>query len=133
MTDFSDIHPLPRTWTALNVFLWILQILLAAMFLMVGSRKLMGTPDMVGAFEKIGMGQWFRYVTGGLEVIGAIGLLIPRTSGLAGLLLICVMAGAVITHLAVLGGSPALPAGLLVAAIVIAWGRRDRIAALLKS
>jgi putative oxidoreductase len=123
----------PRTGTALNVFLWVLQILLAGMFLMAGSSKLMGAPAMVAVFEKIGLGQWFRYVTGGLEVIGAIGLLIPRTCGLAALLMICVMAGAVISHLAVLGGNPALPAGLLIAAIVIAWGRRDRIAALLKS
>ena len=118
---------------AWKVFLWILQILLAGMLLMAGSSKLMGAPAMVAVFDKIGVGQWFRYVTGGLEAIGAIGLLIPRTCALAALLIICVMAGAVISHLAVLGGNPAPAVALLVAAIVIAWGRRDRIAALLKN
>ncbi len=114
------------TGKTLNVFLWILQILLAAMFLMAGSMKLIGAADMVSMFEKIGLGQWFRYVTGGLEVIGVIGLLIPRTAGVAALLLVCVMAGAVLTHLFVIGGNPALPVGLLVATIVIAWGRLRR-------
>lgn len=33
---------------------------------------------MVELFNEIGLGQWFRYLTGGLEVVGAVALLIPR-------------------------------------------------------
>jgi hypothetical protein len=48
------------------------------MFLMVGFFKLSGDPRLVGLFDAIGFGQWFRYVTGSLEVLGALLLLIPR-------------------------------------------------------
>ena len=71
----------------INVLLWVLQIGAAGMFLMVGFLKISGDPQLVGLFEAIGIGQWFRYLTGTLEVAGAILLLIPRTSGLAALML----------------------------------------------
>src|SRR6185295_19795134 len=83
------------TGKIINVGLWILQIAAAGMFLMVGFFKLSGDPRMVGLFDAIGVGQWFRYVTGSLEVLGAILLLTPRLSGLAALLLVGVMLGAV--------------------------------------
>jgi putative oxidoreductase len=40
---------------------------------------------MVEMFANIGIGQWFRYVVGALEVAGAAGVLVPRVSGLAAL------------------------------------------------
>src|SRR5260221_30955 len=70
-----------------NVVLWVLQIAAAGMFLMVGFLKLSGNAQLVGLFQAIGFGQWFRYLTGMVEVAGAILLLIPRTSGLAALML----------------------------------------------
>jgi putative oxidoreductase len=79
---------------------------------------------MVAAFEKVGVGQWFRYLTGTLEVIGAIGLLIPRFAFFAALLLVVVMIGAVISHLTVLGGSPVSPIVLLVLCGTIAYLRK---------
>jgi uncharacterized membrane protein YphA (DoxX/SURF4 family) len=109
-----------------NIVLWLLQIGAAAMFLMVGFLKLSGNPQLVALFEAIGLGQWFRYLTGGLEVAGAILLLIPRTSGLGALILIGVMAGAVMTHLFIVGGSPTMAITLLVVTGVVAWGRRQR-------
>ena len=110
----------------INVGLWILQIGAAGMFLMVGFLKLSGDPQMVGLFDAIGLGQWFRYVTGSLEVLGAILLLVPRLSGLGALLLVGVMLGAVPTHLFVVGGSPLPAIILLIVTGVIAWGRRER-------
>ncbi len=110
----------------LNIVLWVLQIALALMFLMAGFAKLSGNPTMVEMFDKIGFGQWFRHLTGALEVLGAILLLIPRTSGLGGLLLVPVMIGAVFTHLFIIGGSPVVPIVLLIVAAIIAWGRRER-------
>jgi len=110
----------------INVGLWILQIGAAGMFLMVGFFKLSGDPRLVGLFDAIGLGQWLRYVTGSLEVLGAVLLLIPRLSGLGALLLVGAMLGAVATHLFVVGGS-ALPAIMLfIVTGVIAWGRRKR-------
>ena len=109
-----------------NVVLWVLQIAAAGMFLMVGFLKLLGNPQLVGLFEAIGLGQWFRYLTGTLEVAGAILLLIPRSSGLSALMLAGVMACAVVTHVFIVGGSPLGAIILLVVTSVIAWGRRQR-------
>lgn len=114
------------TGKIINVGLWILQIGAAGMFLMVGFLKLSGDPQMVGLFDAIGLGQWFRYVTGSLEVLGAILLLVPRLSGLGALLLVGVMLGAVPTHLFVVGGSPLPALILLIVTGVTAWGRRQR-------
>jgi hypothetical protein len=114
------------TGKIINVVLWVLQIAAAGMFLMVGFLKLSGNPQLVGLFEAIGIGQWFRYLTGATEVAGAFLLLIPRTSGLGALLLAGVMACAVVTHLFIVGGSPLGATILLVVTTVVAWGRRQR-------
>jgi len=53
-------------------------------------------------FGKVGIGQWFRYFTGSLEVVCAILLLIPITSAIAATFLALIMAGAVATHLFIL-------------------------------
>jgi uncharacterized membrane protein YphA (DoxX/SURF4 family) len=96
------------------------------MFLMVGFSKLSGDPQLVGLFDAIGLGQWFRYLTGSLEVLGALLLLIPRLSGLGALLLAGTMLGAVATHAFVVGGSPLPAIILLIVTGVIAWGRRQQ-------
>ena len=114
------------TGKSVNIVLWVLQIAAAGMFLMVGFLKLSGNAQLVGLFEAIGLGQWFRYLTGTLEVAGAFLLLIPRTSGLGALMLAGVMIGAVVTHLFIVGGSPLMAIILLVATGVVAWGRRRR-------
>jgi putative oxidoreductase len=105
---------------------WILAILLAISFTAAGGGKLMSQPGMVKEFAQIGFGQWLRYVTGILEVSGAIGLLIPKFRFWAALQIAIVMAGATVTNLAILrqpklGG---LTAVLLVLALALAWLRR---------
>src|SRR2546430_10570617 len=89
-----------------NVVLWVLQIGAAGMFLMVGFLKLSGNPQLVGLFEAIGLGQWFRYLTGTLEVAGAFLLFIPRMSGLGALMLAGVMVVAGVTRGVIVGASP---------------------------
>lgn len=114
-----------------NVVLWVLQVLLAAAFLMAAAGKLGGTAQMVDLFDDVGAGQWLRYLTGSLELAGAIGLLVPRLAGLAALGLVGVMVGAVVTDLFVLEGNPLPALSLLVVAAVIALGRRERTLALI--
>ena len=113
-----------------TIALWSLQILIAAMFLMAGFAKLSGQPAMVKMFETIGIGQWFRYVTGTIELVSAILLLVPRVVPVGAALLVCTMCGAVVTHLVKLGGSPlpALVLGCLAAFIL--WLRFDGLKAL---
>lgn len=115
-----------ETSKGLNIALWAVQIGVAAMFLMAGYAKLSGDPQMVGMFQLIGIGQWFRILTGSLEALGAVLLLIPALSGLGGLVLTGVTVGAVATHLFVIGGNPAMALVLLVASVLIASGRLNR-------
>jgi putative oxidoreductase len=117
--------------TAKNVALWALQILTAAAFVMAGYAKLSGQPVMVEEFDQIGMGQWFRYVTGGMEVVSAILLVVPRLSPVGALLLVCTMIGAVLTHLVIIGGSPVPALVLGCFAALILWGRFGAVRALL--
>jgi hypothetical protein len=84
---------------------------------------------MVQVFDAVGLGQWFRYLTGAIEVAGAVLLLIPVTSFFAGLLLTATMTGAVVTHLFVIGGNPAPALVLLAMSAFVAW--RQKPAALL--
>jgi putative oxidoreductase len=114
----------------LNIALWTLQALLALMFAMAGLAKVGGDPAMLEMFATIGIGQWFRYVVGALELAGAVGVLIPRLSGLAALGLVCLMVGATLTNLFVLGTSPLLTVGLLVVSALVAWGRWPKTRAL---
>ena len=124
----ADAHGLTRVQ---NVSLWVVQVLLAAAFLGAGYSKLSGAPEMVQSFELLGFGQWFRYLTGGIEVAAALLLLVPRLAGFGALLLVGTMAGAVATHLFALGGSPVPALVLGVLSAIVAWGRRGPLLRLL--
>ena len=119
-----DAAPRSRS-RAGTIALWIVQVATAAMFLFVGSLKLAGVPAMVATFDAIGVGQWFRYVTGTIEVVSAILLLIPSLAFFGALLLVPTMVGAVLTHLIIVGGNPAPAIVLLAASAGIAWTRRN--------
>jgi putative oxidoreductase len=119
--------PVPRTRSAL-IALWSAQVLLGAMFLLSGASKLAGAAAMVALFDAIGVGQWFRYVTGGIEVASAVTLFVPALAPFGAVALVVTMVGAVATHLFVVGGSPAVPVALLLGALAVAWARRDQLA-----
>jgi uncharacterized membrane protein YphA (DoxX/SURF4 family) len=79
---------------------------------------------MVAMFDKLGMGQWLRYVTGTIEIAGAMLLLIPRMSFFGAALLACTMLGALFAHALAIGGNPTPALVLLVLTSTIAWKRR---------
>jgi uncharacterized membrane protein YphA (DoxX/SURF4 family) len=109
-----------------RVVLWVGQFVLAAAFLMAGGSKFAGAPAMVGLFNAIGIGQWFRYVTATIEVGSAIALVVPALAPYGALTLTATMIGAVATHVFIVGGSPLAPLVLGVASGAIAWFRRDQ-------
>jgi putative oxidoreductase len=111
---------------------WTLQGIVAAAFLAAGLAKLAGAPFMVGLFDQIGLGQWFRIVTGVVEVTGAVALLIPGLASIGGLWLGGTMVGAVATHLFVLHTSPVPAVVLGLLNVVIIYLRRDELVALLQ-
>src|SRR5262245_32621254 len=99
LTQASSVHRSRSGFMAL----WVLQIALAGMFLLAGSTKLLGDPTMVGLFDAIGIGQWFRYVTGLTEVGSALALLVPSLAVFGALALVATMIGAVAVHLFIVG------------------------------
>ncbi len=111
--------------------IWALQVLLALAFFAAATAKLLGVPMMVQTFELIGFGQWLRYFTAAVEIIGGIGMLVPGLAGPAGLWLGVTMACATAAHLLVLP----TPAGgaivLMVLDLIVAWVRRSQIKALI--
>ena len=111
-----------RTFT-----LWALTIVSAGLFLLAGVLKWIGVDMEVQLFAAIGIGQWFRYLTGTLEIAGAIGLFVPALAPDAALLLAAVMTGAVMTHLFVIGQNPLAAMLLLASTLTIAWLRRQHI------
>jgi putative oxidoreductase len=113
------------------IALWAAQLALAGMFLLAGGSKLAGAPAMVGLFDAVGVGQWFRYVTGLVEVGSAVALLVPSLAPFGAIALVATMAGAILTHLFIVGGSPLVPAILLVGSLTVAWVRRDQISSAL--
>ncbi len=117
----------PSKW--MHGLRWTVQVLVASAFLAAGSAKLAGDPSMVAVFDQVGIGQWFRYLTGAVEITGAVLILIPKAAILGAALLACTMAVALFTHLAVIGGNP-LPAAMLLGLnLLVLWLRRDEVSA----
>jgi len=98
-----------RVWTVRS-----LRILLALAFLAAGGAKLASVPAMVQIFDALGFGQWFRYVTGVVEIAGAVALLIPSYAALGAAWLGITMFFGTLAHLFILHTSPA-PALILLA------------------
>jgi uncharacterized membrane protein len=106
---------------------WALRIVMAVAIAPAGVLKIAGAQVMVDLFAAVGVGQWLRYVTGALEIAGAVGLLIPLLSGLAAAGLVALLAGATITNIFVVNQSPIAPLAMLTLCAVIAWLQRSTI------
>src|SRR5947199_7665460 len=108
---------------------WTLQILLAVAFLGAGGAKLAGVPMMVQIFDVLGLGEWFRIVTGLVEVGGGVVLLVPGLAAFGAAVLGTTMVFAALAHILVLPGSPLPAVVLFVLSALVVWLRRDQISA----
>jgi len=119
-----------------NLILWILQGLLALLFLFAGVMKFITPVEKMNAGAPIQLPGLFLHFVGVCEVLGAIGLVLPGLLGirpgltpLAAAGLTILMIGAVIIPL--VGGAvgPALfPLIVGILLIFVAYGRRSAIA-----
>ena len=77
----------------------------------------------MGMFGSMGLPGWLGALIGAAEVLGGIGLLIPRTTRLAALGLIIIMAGAVFMHATKIPGGIAkgVPALVLLGLLVVVY------------
>ena len=108
-----------------------IRILLTLAFVAAGGAKIIGVDMMVATFDQVGLGQWLRYLTGIIELGGAVLLWLPGLQAIGAMVLGGTMVGAVLTHLLILGPSavPAIVLGILCAAVL--YLHRDQIATLL--
>ncbi|MGW5664434.1 DoxX family protein [Streptomyces sp. NPDC003758] len=117
----------------MNVFLWILQAVLAAMFGMAGVMKSAQTMDKLA--EKLAWVKDFSPATvrfiGVVEFAAAVGLILPAATGIAPVLTPLAATGLVITMLLAAmtharrkePQAIAFNAVLLILAALVAWGR----------
>ncbi|MEZ5040657.1 MAG: DoxX family protein [Saprospiraceae bacterium] len=82
-----------------NILLWVSRIIMGVGFLLASVGKLLHAPSIIKMFNEWGFPDQFYFLIGIIEIIGAILLLIPKTSKYAALGLIGLMIGASITHM----------------------------------
>ncbi len=121
----------------MNAFLWILQAVLAAVFLMAGTMKLTKSRADLAAAQPARMA-WIEHVSdstarmaGGAEVLGALGLILPGVTGIVPVLVPTASAGLAVTMILAAvfhtrrGESQGVVINLVLAvfAVVVLWGR----------
>jgi uncharacterized membrane protein YphA (DoxX/SURF4 family) len=113
-------------WKA--IVLWIISVLLAAMFVMAGSGKLFNPAQFQAAFANYGYPAWFVTVIGIVETLGGLLVLVPRVAFYAAGALAVVMAGATFSHLKTAGEAPraVVPIVLFILSVVVALARRPK-------
>ena len=107
-----------------TVVVWVVDVLVAGLFLAVGVPKILGLETNFFQFAAMrGFPDWIRIVVGVCEVIGAISLLIPRLSAYAALGLAMLMVPAAITQQ--MSGQPGVyvPIVLFVVLLILAERR----------
>jgi uncharacterized membrane protein YphA (DoxX/SURF4 family) len=115
----------------LDVGVSAVRLILAAAFVFFGLVKFREASVWVEIFQVIGVGQWFRYVTGVVETVGGALLLWPRATPLAVALLAPTMVGAFLTHVLLFRVTPqsAIVLTLLAGVLFVGWhwrrGRRS--------
>jgi uncharacterized membrane protein YphA (DoxX/SURF4 family) len=119
----------------MNVVLWIIAGVLAALFLLVGIGKLTQPKEKLQANKNMAWTEDFSpgviKMIGALEVAAAVGLIVPPLIGIAEFLaplaavgLVLLMSGAMLTHWR-RGEKQMLPVNIVLAllAAIVAWGR----------
>ena len=101
---------------------WLPRLAVALLFFFVGKSKFGVQSTWIKTFEQIGFGQWLRYATGTIQMVGAIAVLIPRTFLLGIALLAGTMLGAILACIFLLGTSfnAIFPGALLLGLLVVA-------------
>ncbi len=86
-----------------TIFTWALRVVAAVILLQTLFFKFTGAPESVYIFSKVGLEPWGRIGSGVAELIAAILILFPPTTWLGAGLALAVMAGAIFSHLTILG------------------------------
>jgi putative oxidoreductase len=100
---------------------WLPRVAVALVFLSVGSEKFGAHGPWIRIFARIGIGDWFRYLTGTLQVGGALLLFVPPLVRVGAIVLGCTMVGAIVTNIFILntGLAAIIPSALLAAVVFV--------------
>ena len=105
---------------------WAIRISVAVVFVLTGVDKFLPNSSTywIHVFGLIGFGDWFRYFTGIIEIIGGLLFLVPMATVAGAAILVVTMIGAMITQAAVLKhpADSIFPA-LYLFGVVLAFGR----------
>jgi hypothetical protein len=105
----------------LQVLSWVLQLTIAGILLQTLFFKFAGAEESVYIFSTLGAEPWGRIGSGVVELVAAVLLLVPATAPFGALLTMGVMAGAIGSHLTVLGIEVRGDGGLLFGLAVTAF------------
>jgi putative oxidoreductase len=105
-----------------SILSWALRIIAAVILLQTLFFKFTGAPEAIYIFTKVHAEPWGRIGSGVIELIASILLLWPRFTWLGSALTLATAAGAILSHLTLLGievqGDKGLLFGLAVAIFV---------------
>lgn len=84
--------------------IWAIRISVALVFFLTGFDKFLpgSSTYWIRVFGQIGLGQWFRYFTGIIEMVGGLLFLVPIATTVGAAILIATMLGAMLVQAAVL-------------------------------
>lgn len=104
---------------------WMIRGAIALVFVLAGADKF--GPGWTGLFQQIGIGQWFRYFTGVVEILGGVLVLIPWTVSVGLALLASTMASAALILVFVIHrpADSVFSGALLIGLTVFGWNRRN--------
>jgi uncharacterized membrane protein YphA (DoxX/SURF4 family) len=122
------------------IFDWVVRLMAALILMQTLYFKFSAHPESVALFTKLGVEPWGRIGTGMIELVAGILLLMPATAFFGALLGIGLMAGAIFSHLTVIGIESAGDGGYLfmlalvvmVCSVITAWTYRGQGLTLIK-
>lgn len=117
----------PARATARRVARALPSAVLGLFFIAIGYTKFDGDPHgaWFQVFERIGLGQWFRIVTGVVQVTAGALLVWPRARTIGAALAASTMAGAVLVDIFVMSSPVAIVPLMLLFVIVFVWATAE--------
>lgn len=106
---------------------WLMAIIIALVMITTGIPMLRGDEQAETDFMRWGYDSGFATLIGILQIIAGILVVIPSLSMIGAALVICIMTGAIYTHVSTSIGSPGFAVIILLLAIALLLLRRNQV------
>jgi uncharacterized membrane protein YphA (DoxX/SURF4 family) len=123
-----------------NIIYWIARIVAAIIMLQTLFFKFTASPESVYIFTRVGMEPWGRILTGVLELVASVLILISTTTWLGAVIALGLMSGAIMMHLTILGLDVMDDHGqlfiyaltVLICSVYMLWFNKEKILTLIR-